>query len=150
MPKFALGDVVEIQIDNRLVYVQITHQHASYPPVVRVAYGRFARRPADSAALFDNASAFTTMIPLESTIARLSLKSEIVSHADLQSKIQPFPTFRMPIRDKRGQTMYWWLWNGESLSYDAGNDVANSDLPLREVMSSERFLKQLIEMETRE
>mgnify|MGYP001019379553 CR=1 FL=1 len=35
---FRPGELVEIALPDRLAHVQVTHLHASYPPVVRVLF----------------------------------------------------------------------------------------------------------------
>jgi hypothetical protein len=52
----------------------------------------------------------------------------------------------MPIRDKQGEIVYWWFWDGRGLSYDAELDAEQAKLPLREVMSGKRFLQLLSDM----
>jgi hypothetical protein len=47
----------------------------------------------------------------------------------------------MPIRDKKGEIIYWWLWDGRGLSYDVELTEAQDALPLREVMTGKRFLE---------
>jgi hypothetical protein len=49
----------------------------------------------------------------------------------------------MPIRDKQGGIAYWWLWDGEGLSYVTELDEKTSDLPMREVMSINTFMEKL-------
>lgn len=146
MTVFAPGDVVEIQTGEGLAYVQVTHHHASYPPVVRALPGLFEVRPENVCSLVAKPEIFTVMIPLESALSRLGIAAEVVGHVDVSSADRAFPTFRMPIRDKRGEIVYWWLWDGEGLRYDVDLGAAHSNLPLREVISAERFLKRLTEM----
>ena len=85
------------------------------------------------------------MIPLERALARLGVPAEVVGRAEVPEAERAFPTFRMPIRDKRGEVAYWWFWDGEGLSYDVELAEGQDRLPMREVMSAERFLAQLSE-----
>ena len=62
---------------------------------------------------------------------------------DLPEDERKFPTFRMPIRDKQGEIVYWWFWDGQGLSYSVELDAIQDSLPLREVMSSARLLQEL-------
>ncbi|MCE7029955.1 hypothetical protein [Jiella avicenniae] len=133
------GDVVEIGTARGRVYAQVTHDHPSYPSVVRVLEGHFDARPDDLSALVSGESRFTAMIPLESALTRLGREFEKVGSYDVPPAISRFPTFRMPIRDKVGQIVYWWLWDGQGLSYETDLDDAQSKLPLREVMTAKRF-----------
>jgi hypothetical protein len=49
----------------------------------------------------------------------------------------------MPVRDRQGEILYWWFWDGQGLTYASELDDVQKALPLREVMSSENFLHQL-------
>ena len=142
---FSPGDVVEIRTDGGLAYVQVTHEHPSYPEVVRALPSLHAERPEDPAALAAGPASFTAMIPLERALARLGVAAEVVARAEVPDACRAFPTFRMPIRDKRGEVAYWWFWDGEGLSYDVELAEGQDRLPMREVMSAERFLAQLTE-----
>lgn len=139
---FAPGYIVEIRTPAGLAYVQVTHRHPSYPEVVRALPGLHAERP-DLAALAAGPSSFTAMIPLRSALARLGLDGERCARAEVPETERAFPTFRIPIRDKEGGIAYWWFWDGESLSYDTDLGPEREHLPIREVMSSERFLARL-------
>lgn len=144
MTDFKPGDVVEIVTDKGNAYVQITHNHPSYPPVVRVLNGIYESRPDDLTALVDGDTRFVCMIPLDGALERLGKRYEIVSHVKVPEERRAFPTFRMPIRDKKGEIVYWWFWNGRGLTYDVDLDEAQKELPLREVMTGTRFLELLV------
>ena len=47
----------------------------------------------------------------------------------------------MPIRDKQGEIVYWWFWDGRGLSYDVELSEEQGSLPIREVMTGSRFLE---------
>jgi hypothetical protein len=49
------------------------------------------------------------------------------------------PRFRMAVRDKAGDVLYWWLWDGDTLSVCTDPDEAERALPLREITGAERF-----------
>jgi hypothetical protein len=150
MTEFAPGDIVEIRTPDGLAYVQLTHRHTSYPEVVRALPGLHRTRPDDPAALAAEPARFTAMIPLRTALARLHLEAEVVAHMDIPEAERAFPTFRMPIRDKQGNVAYWWFWNGDGLSYDTELGEARERLPIREVMSAERFIARLTEAEPAE
>jgi hypothetical protein len=143
MSDISPGDVVEIRTHKGRAYAQVTHDHPSYPSVVRVLEGYFEDRPQDMAELVSGQSRFTAMIPLESALTRLGREFETVGTFDIPAAISRFPTFRMPIRDKTGQIVYWWLWDGQGLSYKIDLDEAESKLPTREVMTAKRFTELL-------
>ncbi|MCX7560635.1 hypothetical protein OS190_13740 [Sulfitobacter sp. F26204] len=143
MTRFAPGDIVELQTDAGLAYVQLTHQHPSYPPVIKALRGLFKTRPADVSALLDVPPAFVAMIPLESVVDRLGLKTQVVAQVALPASARAFPTFRMPIRDKQGAIVYWWYWDGEGLHYDVNLEGGHEEMPQREVLGAQQFLLKL-------
>ncbi len=143
MTDFTPGDVVEIQTGKGLAYAQITHNHGSYPPVVRALGGLFDTRPADLAALVAGDSLFVAMIPLGSAMERVGRSCAVVANIEVPDAQKAFPTFRMPIRDKKGEIVYWWFWDGRGLSYDVELDAQQESLPMREVMTGARFIERL-------
>lgn len=140
MTDFRLGDLVEIATDKGLVYAQITHKHPSYPPVVRAIAGVHDKRPDDVVTVAQGETAFVAMITLDGAMKNLGAAFEVVGRVDIPDDQRAFPTFRMPIRDKQGEIVYWWFWDGRSLSYDTDLDAEQEKLPLRAVMTGRRFL----------
>ena len=69
-----------------------------------------------------------------------------LGQAEIPEDHRVFPTFRMPIRDKQGNIVYWWFWDGRGLSYDTELDAATADLPMREVLTGQRLLALLAEL----
>ena len=137
------GDLVEIHVGDKKAYAQITHNHPSYPPVVRVIKGLYDTRPADLDALVSGKTSFVAMIPLTSAMTRAGATVENLGTSRVPLEHRDFPTFRMPIRGKKGEIVYWWFWDGRGLTYDAELSEAQSALPLREVMTGTRFLELL-------
>ncbi|QFS83596.1 hypothetical protein FIU97_12210 [Roseivivax sp. THAF40] len=143
MTDFTPGDVVEIHTGKGLAYAQITHNHGSYPSVVRALGGLFDTRPSDLAALVAGDSLFVAMIPLGSAMERVGRSCAVVANIEVPDAQKAFPTFRMPIRDKKGEIVYWWFWDGRGLSYDVELDAQQESLPMREVMTGARFIERL-------
>ena len=140
--KLPLGEIVEITTEHGLRYVQITHHHPSYPEVVRALKGCFEQRPSlDSLALAQ--SDFHALCPVGDSLAAGTLKGEALGSRPLPDHARAFPTFRTPIRDRRGDVIYWWFWDGRGLTYDVELTEAQSALPMREVMTGARFLELL-------
>jgi hypothetical protein len=83
------------------------------------------------------------MLPLESALRRLDWPHRVVAHVPVPPALADFPTFRTPIRDRDGNIVYWWFWDGRSLRYDATLRPGEDTLPLREVMSADQFAKRL-------
>ena len=137
------GDIVEIETDGGLAHVQVTHNHGSYPEVVRVLKGLRDSRPADLEKLAQSASVFTAMLPLGAAIEKGRVDGARIGTAAIPEEHKAFPTFRMPIRNRRGEVSYWWLWDGEGLRYETELDEKAADLPMREVMSVDAFMAKL-------
>lgn len=141
MQEFTPGDLVEIDTGHGLAYVLVTHDHASYPPVVRAVSGLHDAPPDDPAALAGAAARFTVMIPLTGALRKLGLAHRVAARVDVADTA--FPTFRTPIRDKQGNIVYWWFWDGQGLTYDTEPGPDRDSLPLREVTSAGHFLAML-------
>ncbi len=144
MEEYAPGDIVEVKTDKGLAYLQVTHTHASYPPVVRFLTGPHKNRPENVTVLTGSAEGPLAMVPLSGVLRKLNLAHTKVGTAEIPQGERKFPTFRMPVRDKQGEIIYWWFWDGQGLTYSSELTEPQKKLPLREVMSSERFLEQLL------
>ena len=141
---FVPGDVVEIQTDKGLAYVQVTHLHRSYPEIIRVLPG-LHDAPCDGADLLINLpTRFRVITPLSAAVADGQLTGRHVGHYPVPKPEQAFPHFRMPVRDRSGQVIYWWLWDGDGLSVVETGTVT-ADLPLREVVPPEVLRMRLVE-----
>ncbi|WP_118136879.1 hypothetical protein [Oceanicella sp. SM1341] len=143
MTRLSPGEMVEIETPGGHAYAQVTHVHPSYPPVVRAIEGLHATRPADLRLLAAGPTRFVAMIPLDTALARLNVRHALLGAAPVPEAARPFPTFRMPIRDKQGEIVYWWFWDGRGLSYAVDLDAGQAGLPLREVVSGARFMDML-------
>lgn len=143
MSRFAPGDIVEIETPRGLTYVQVTHDHPSYPQVVRALPGIYPTPP-DLDVLVRREAVFVAMVQLSEAggIAMRKVGSAPIAEADRR-----FPTFKMEIRDKiegvRKEIAYWWFWDGDSLTYDTNPSAAMRDLPSREVLSVKRLVERL-------
>lgn len=143
MSELKPGDLLEIKTGGQFAYAQVTHMHPSYPPVVRALKGLHDQRPADLGAVAEGPTRFVAMIPLDHAVAKAGAEVSVVDTLPVPEAHKAFPTFRMPIRDKQGEIVYWWFWDGRSLSYDVELDAEQAQLPMREVMSGARFLELL-------
>lgn len=141
------GDIVEIETGDGLAYVQVTHNHPSYPEVVRVLPGFHDSRPDGFDVLARAKSVFTTMLPLGGAIKGKRMTGTRVGSTAIPDEHKDFPTFRMPIRDRRGGVAYWWFWDGEGLRYDTELDEKSAGFPMREVMSVSTFIEKLASLQ---
>lgn len=139
---FTPGDIVEIETQGGLAYVHVTHIHPSYPPVVRALPGLHDTPIKDLASLVSKGYGFTAMIPLETALARSGMTYRVAGRVDLPAG-SAFPTFRMPIRDKAGTIVYWWLWDGSGLTHTPELTAEQATFPTREVMSAATFFARL-------
>lgn len=144
MTGFSPGDVIEIEMPKGLAYLQVSHNHPSYPEIVRALPGLHEARPADLDHLVAGKSAFVAMIPLQGALHRGSLQGARCGTFPVPAADSAFPTFRMAIRDRNGAVVYWWFWDGESLRYDADPGPDIEALPIREVLSAEALLERLM------
>lgn len=136
------GDIVEIETDAGLAYVQVTHNHVSYPEVVRMLPGPHEARP-ELAMLAKASAGFAGMFPLGDALEQGRLSGRKLGNFPVPGESRAFPTFRMPVRDRQGNVVYWWLWDGEGLRLESEAGEANDTLPMREVMSLDSFLARL-------
>lgn len=137
------GDMVQIDTGAGLAFLQVTHNHPSYPEVVRALDGLHAARPGDLAALAAGKTAFTGLIPLGQMLATGRLKGQRLGRFPLPEAARTFPTFRTPIRDRQGDVVYWWFWDGVGLQYSADPGPEAENLPLREVIGAQDLLARL-------
>ena len=142
MMKLFPGDVVEITTEGGLAYVQVTHNHVSYPEVVRALPGLHGARP-ELAELANAPTVFSAMFPLGGALEQGRISGQKVGNYAIPDPDKAFPTFRMPVRDKQGNVIYWWLWDGEGLRFETGTEPANDKLPAREVMPLDSFMSRL-------
>lgn len=140
MEEYSPGDVVEIETPSGLAYVQLTHSHPSYPPVVKILVGPYESRP-DNVSVLASKDATVAMVPLSGVLKKLGLRHSRVGTSEIPHLEQSFPIFKTPIRGKAGEIIYWWFWDGQGLTYSSELTDAQEKFPLREVVSSERFLE---------
>ncbi|MET4104059.1 MAG: hypothetical protein ACU0CB_13275 [Roseovarius sp.] len=143
MEEYQPGDIVEVETPKGLAYVQLTHTHPSYPPVVKFLSGPYKSRPENVTVLATEESPMA-MVPLSGVLKKLGLKHSRVENVEIPRGERKFPTFRMPIRGKKGEIIYWWFWDGQGLTFSTELMETQEKLPMREVMSSDRFLEQLV------
>jgi hypothetical protein len=148
----ASGDVVEIETPSGLAFVQVTHHHVSYPEILRALAGPMPARPNDIEMLARLPSRFVAMFPLSDALARMGFPGRRVGAAAIPDAAKPFPTFSMPIRDKidgiRGEIAYWWLWNGDGLTYTSAPPQEVGCLPERKVLTLDELVSRLGESGT--
>lgn len=146
MTKFVPGDIVEVETPRGHAYVQVTHNHPSYPEVVRGLIGPY-EQGADAATLAKLDTRFVAMIPLAGAVDKGSISARLLGNAPIPDALKAFPKFKMSILDKHGgkreNVAYWWFWDGETLSYDIDPGAEIQDIPVREVMPIEEFVRKI-------
>ncbi len=123
------GDIVAIETENGTRHAQITHLRAPYPDVLRAIVPTGATAPEDIAR---GPTAFVAMVELSRALRDETVRTALIGHATIPQEHRGFPTFRLPIRNKAGEIVYWWAWDGEGLS--VAPDAGESDLPIREIL----------------
>ena len=141
--RFGAGDVVEVATEGGLAYLQVTHLHPAYPEVVRVLAGLHETRPDDLNLLVNLPTRFHAITPLAAGISGGQLTGELVGRIAVPDSDREFPQFRTPIRDRSGEIVYWWLWDGETLSHVNAGDASAAELPIREVVGFDALLRRL-------
>ena len=132
------GDVLEVETESGIRHVQVTHVRAPYPDVLR------AIGPADTdsaEAIAKGATAFVAMVELARALRDDRFPVRLIGHATIPAQDRAFPTFRLPIRNKAGEVVYWWTWDGEGLTVSP--DAGETDLPIREIMPVQELRKRL-------
>lgn len=139
MIDFEAGDIVGLTTPNGRRYVQVTHQRAGLPEVLRIV--EQTGDEADPEAIAARPTVSIVMMPLAYALERGRLEGEKIGQASVPEKYQPFPSFRNAVRGKRGEILYWWIWDGQGLSYVADPEDVDTDLPIREVTSPNRLVE---------
>jgi hypothetical protein len=132
------GDVLAIETPQGTRHVQITHIRAPYPDVLRAITPNGAT---DASAVAKGSTAFVAMVELGRALADGAVGIQFIGHASLPAADRAFPTFRLPIRDKAGNIVYWWAWDGEGLTVSP--EAANSSLPIREILPFDSLRQRL-------
>ncbi|MBO6560259.1 MAG: hypothetical protein JJ959_06960 [Nisaea sp.] len=140
----APGDVIAIETAVGTRHAQVTHARSPYPDVVRAIRPRSdAQSPEEIA---KGETAFVAMVELGRAMRDQSVTVTVIGHATVPAADRNFPTFRLPIRNKAGETIYWWTWDGDSLS--VASDGTDSLMPIREILPSNALQERLAELST--
>lgn len=137
--KLRPGDIVAIDTKAGPRHLQVTHLRAPYPDVIRAIRPTVgASAPEDIA---KGETAFTAMVELSAALKSDVAPARVIGHATVPPAHRPFPTFRMPIRNRAGEIVYWWTWDGEGLA--VAPEAGDTDLPIREIMPVEELRQRL-------
>ena len=140
--KLAPGDIIAIETTSGIRHVQVTHARAPYPDVVRaIQPSGKASQPEDIAA---GTTAFAAMVELSRSLAENPESTSIIGRGNIPEACRVYPTFRVPIRNRDGDIVYWWTWDGEGLT--VAPPRANADMPLREIVPVETLRSRLAEL----
>jgi len=129
-PRLAPGDIIAIDTAAGVRHVQVTHLRAPYPDVLRAIRPTSGAEAANEIAAGD--TAFCGMVELARAFHDDGGAVRRRGHATIPEADRAFPLFRLPIRNRAGEIVYWWTWDGDSLS--VAPEAAASDLPIREVL----------------
>lgn len=138
----APGDVIALDTPSGTRHVQVTHAQAPYPDVVRAIHPvKDANEPAKIAG---GKTAFAAMVELSRSLCEKPQTTSLIGRADIPEACRAYPTFRVPIRNREGEIVYWWTWDGEGLAI--APPATDTDLPLREVIPIETLRARLAEL----
>lgn len=144
MNQFFPGDIIEIEIQKGLTYLQVVSLHPSYPEVIRHIEGVYQSTPPDPAVIAKRQSKIIGMAPLASLIEEGTVIGRKIGTEKIPQNFRTFPTFQMPIRDREGQFIYSWFWDGDGIWYDSNLAAVNDQkFPKREVMTANMLLERL-------
>jgi hypothetical protein len=133
------GDIVAIETPNGVRHVQVTHLRAPYPDVLR------AIEPVPGAEtpeqIAKGKTAFVAMVELARAFRDTAISIKVVGHAPIPHDCRAFPKFRLPIRNRAGDIVYWWTWDGEGLA--VAPEAGETDLPIREILPVDRLRERL-------
>jgi len=135
--QFSPGDIIEVEIQKGLTYLQIVSLHPSYPEVIRHIKGVYPSTPSDLEVMAKRQSRIIGMAPIAGLIEEGSVIGRKIGTANIPQNFRAFPTFQISIRDREGQFIYSWFWDGEGIWYDSNLASTNGQkFPKREVMTA--------------
>jgi hypothetical protein len=141
LPPLSPGAILALQTARGIRHVQITHLRAPYPDVLRAIAPTESDRPEDIAR---GKTAFVAMVELARALRDGAATTTLIGHGPIPQADRPFPTFRLPIRNKAGEIVYWWTWDGEGLS--VAPDAGETDLPIREILPVDQLRERLAQL----
>lgn len=141
MTEFKPGDIVRISMPSGHRCVQIIHQRPGWPEVLRILGDTGDPMAEDAASIAARPTVAIVMMPLAHALERGELEGETAGQAPVPEKYRTFPIFRNAVRGKQGEILYWWMWDGDGLSYIPDPDAVDPSLPIREVTSPARLIE---------
>lgn len=139
MTQIATGDVIAVETGSGPRFVQVTHCRAPYGEVVRaIEADDGARTPGEIAG---GRTLFVAIAELRGALQKDDGTVRVLGNAPVPSSAAQYPIFRVPIRNRAGQILYWWTWDGEALSVAQPDQGAH--LPVREVLSAPNLAAKL-------
>lgn len=145
MSEIKIGAIVEIRTAAGLAYAQYTNHHPSYGEVVRILPGLHEQRPDDFAWLVQSEGGTHVLLPLKKAVGRDGAPLAVVGWQPVPPSQKRFPTFRMAVRDRQGNIVYWWLWDGAMIWHQKELSSDQQQLPFRAVLSLDELIKQVQE-----
>lgn len=144
MKQFLPGDIIELDLQKGFTYLQIINLHSSYPEIIRHFEGIYPNRPENLNFLKESKSKILGMVPLTNLIQSGVVIGRKVGTIKIPKEFEPFPTFHMPIYDKKGGVIYSWFWAGEGIWYDDSARITDEQNYLkREVLSANMLLERI-------
>lgn len=140
--KLAPGEIVAIETQSGTRHVQVTHVRSPYPDVVRAICPNGNRRALEDIA--NGRTAFAAMVELSRSLEKNLNIMSVIGKASIPTACREYPTFRVPIRNKTGEIIYWWTWDGEGLAI--APPATNAAMPLREIIPIETLRARISDL----
>jgi hypothetical protein len=134
------GDIFEVVVNTERRYVQVTHIHPEFGPLVRVISGSWSSPP-DLDALAQAPTEFVCFVRLGSRNPPHHLKyfGSYAVHADARD----FPMFRSGLSGRDKKVHVWWLWDGVKSWKIGALKPEQRDFPIRGIWDEEMLVERL-------
>lgn len=126
--------VYEVTLPTGFGYVCVLHRHPTYGDVLGVDPTVCERPSPDPTGIVHEQ---VVIFPIEAAIKAQSLSARHVGDRVVE---EPPPLcFKFAVRDKNGDPIYWWLWDGDEIKI-AGDDLDLDAMPERKVLTPQELI----------
>jgi hypothetical protein len=142
--RVAIGDVVEIRTPGAYAYAQVSHRHDKYGELLRILPGLFEEPLVDFGEIVAGEERFVTFFPLGAALDVLD-DFRIVGREPVPEHARALPLFKMQGRiDEDGNTVNWWIWDGEREVFVGDLSDEQRDLPLLSLPSGPMLIDDIV------
>jgi len=126
--------IYEIALPAGFGYVAVILRHATYGTILGVDRTLHQIQQRD---LTGFTADQIVIFPLEAAVKAQTLSARHIGERPVADV--PRLCFKFAVRDKDGDPIYWWLWNGDTIEI-AGDDCDLSQLPERTVLTQKELV----------